>query len=89
MKNSPSPFLSRAMASEGGERGITCGDPFWGTLQSQTNPYGFLFIFLQALLKASIQRAFSKTNNPADAGFVWPCGERGIRTPGTVSHTAV
>jgi hypothetical protein len=63
--------------------GITCGDPFGGTLQSQTNPDGFLFIFLQPQLKSSFQLGFRKINNPADAGFVWLCGERGIRTPGS------
>jgi hypothetical protein len=33
--------------------GITFGDPLWGTLQSQTNPDGFLFIFLSALSENS------------------------------------
>jgi hypothetical protein len=43
-----------------------------------------LFVFQQTLLKASFQWARGKTNNPAGAGLFKFCGERGIRTPGTL-----
>ncbi len=42
-------------------------------------------------LKASFQRVFDKKEPlrlTAEGSFMW-CGERGIRTPGTVTRTAV
>jgi hypothetical protein len=35
-------------------------------------------------MKASFQQSFGKTKNRASHGFLWLCGERGIRTPGPV-----
>ncbi len=74
----------------GGERGINFVDPRGGGFKAKINPDGFLLFSLQPLLKASFQRVFGKITIPPVGGIYFVFGgERGIRTPGTVSHTAV
>ena len=49
------------------------------------------FCFLPVLHQASLVRPCRKQNHPDSrrGGLHLLCGERGIRTPGTVTHTAV
>ncbi len=77
-----------------GERGITCGDPFGGhpadPNYSLTHFIRKGFYFTSGLAHAGHGSATGKIKIPRRAaGVIWICGERGIRTPGTVSHTAV
>ena len=55
------------------------------------NDLSGLIYFPPPLMKASLQRVVGKINNPAATGgpVIHVCGERGIRTPGTVTRTAV
>jgi hypothetical protein len=57
-------------------------------MQSLNNPPGF-YLFSLSLPESKLSDGFGKINNPAIAGLFKLCGERGIRTPGTVTHTAV
>jgi hypothetical protein len=48
-----------------------------GILQSLNEPFGFLFILTQPLMKASFQRVLVKINNPAVGGIHLSFAERG------------
>jgi hypothetical protein len=72
-----------------GERGITFGDPLGENL---TSPYYYLtrctrkvFLFYICPLSCKHGSSICKIKIPQfPAGVIWICGERGIRTPGTL-----
>ena len=86
-------FASPAIAcGDGGLRfpkiGTGC-DPWWGTLQTFKLTLRVIFIWSSAFMKASFQQLLPQIKTPADAGVgLKVCGERGIRTPGTLIRYA-
>jgi hypothetical protein len=52
------------------------------------NPSGFS-ISTQPVMKACFHKGFCEIKIPLSRDSFKLCGERGIRTPGTVTHTAV
>jgi hypothetical protein len=73
-------------------KGITFGDPRGGGFKAKIFPYSFhsqgLFIF-NIFLKLRFESSENKNPPTLLREYFGFGGERGIRTPGTVSHTAV
>ncbi len=73
---------------------IRCAhDPHWGKLKAKIIPCSSprkVFIFIPSVLMRA-WHVLDENKNPflTEGGLFWLCGERGIRTPGTVTHTAV
>ena len=65
-------------------------DPWWRPLQTLKPTLRVIFICSSAFMKASFQQSPLQIKTPAGAGVgLRVCGERGIRTPGTVFGTPV
>ena len=82
--------LARGLFSLCGERGITFGDPRGRSQQYLNKPYRVFDYLSSASSESKLSLNLHQNNQPRCwRGLFRYCGERGIRTPGTVSHTAV